>query len=117
MRPVSPSSRRAGRERPVGWCWAWGGWGHRRGSVRVYQDDRCRGRAGLFRCKELFGTWMRCRPAERARARVVGLDALRNRLDQGPLAFQLDPSANNRRKLQLLLTLLHSPELAVLYRG
>ena len=32
-------------------------------------------------------------------------------------AFQLDPSANNRRKLQRLLTLLTSPEVAKLFRG
>jgi hypothetical protein len=52
----------------------------------------------------------------RERARVARLDALRNRLDRGRLAFQLDPSANNRRKLQRLLSLLNSPELAELYR-
>jgi hypothetical protein len=52
----------------------------------------------------------------RERARVARLDALRNRLDRGRLAFQLDPSPNNRRKLQRLLSLLNSPELAELYR-
>jgi hypothetical protein len=55
--------------------------------------------------------------ADRERARVARLDALRNRLDRGRLAFQLDPSANNRRKLQRLLSLLNSAELAELYRG
>jgi hypothetical protein len=54
--------------------------------------------------------------AARERARVARLDALRARLDRGRLAFQLDPSANNRRKLQRLLSLLNSPELAELYR-
>jgi len=75
----------------------------------------------------------RCRDADRAlkaenetarernraaeeRQRVARLDALRNRLDRGRLTFQLDPSANNRRKLQRLLSLLNSPELAELYR-
>jgi len=55
--------------------------------------------------------------AARERNRVAQLDALRNRLDRGRLAFQLDPSANNRRKLQRLLSLLNSPELVGLYRG
>jgi len=54
--------------------------------------------------------------AARERARVAQLDALRARLDRGRLAFQLDPSAGNRRKLQRLLTLLNSPEVAELYR-
>ena len=54
--------------------------------------------------------------AAKERQRVARLDALRNRLDRGRLAFQLDPSANNRRKLQRLLSLLNSPELAELYR-
>ena len=49
--------------------------------------------------------------AETAREsnRVARLDALRNRLDRGRLAFQLDPFANNRRTLQPLLSLLNSP--------
>jgi hypothetical protein len=55
--------------------------------------------------------------AAEERQRVAQLDALRARLDRGRLAFQLDPSANNRRKLQRLLSLLKSPELAGLYRG
>jgi hypothetical protein len=50
--------------------------------------------------------------AGRERARVARLDALRARLDRGRLAFQLDPSANNRRKLQRLLNQLNSSELA-----
>jgi hypothetical protein len=52
----------------------------------------------------------------RQRSRVARLDALRNRLDRGRLAFQLDPSAANRRKLQRLLSLLSSPEVAELFR-
>ena len=55
--------------------------------------------------------------AARERARVAQLDALRNRLDRGRLAFQLDPSASNRRTLQRLLNLLNSPGMAELYRG
>ena len=55
--------------------------------------------------------------ATRERARVARLDALQNRFNRGRLAFQLDPSANNRRKLQRLLSLLNSPELVGLYRG
>ena len=55
--------------------------------------------------------------ADRERNRVAQLDALRNRLDRGRLAFQLDPSANNRRKLQRLLNLLNSPEMAEIFRG
>jgi hypothetical protein len=54
--------------------------------------------------------------AARERARVAEVDALRARLDRGRLAFQLDPSAANRRKLQRLLSLLSSPEMAVLLR-
>jgi len=53
--------------------------------------------------------------AARERARVAQLDALRARLDRGRLAFQLDPSAANRRKLQRLLSLLNSPEMADLF--
>jgi hypothetical protein len=53
----------------------------------------------------------------RQRARVARLDALRARLDRGRLAFQLDPSAGNRRALQRLLSLLNSPEMSELYRG
>ena len=56
------------------------------------------------------------RDTARERARVAQLDALRARLDRGRLAFQLDPSPNNRRKLQRLLSLLNTPELARLYR-
>ncbi len=52
----------------------------------------------------------------RERARVTEVDALRNRLDRGRLAFQLDPSAGNRRKLQRLLSLLNSPEMVDLFR-
>ena len=55
--------------------------------------------------------------AARERSRIAELDALRNRLDRGRLAFQLDPSANNRRKLQRLLSLISSPGMAELYRG
>ncbi len=55
--------------------------------------------------------------AARERARVAEVDALRNRLDRGRLAFQLDPSASNRRTLQRLLSLLNSPVMAELYRG
>jgi hypothetical protein len=64
-------------------------------------------------------------PAERApealetareRDRVARLDALRARLDRGRFAFQLDPSANNCRKLQRLLSLLNRPEMSELYR-
>ena len=55
--------------------------------------------------------------AARERARVAQLDALRNRLDRGRLAFQLDSSASNRRTLQRLLNLLNSPGMAELYRG
>ena len=55
--------------------------------------------------------------AARERARVAQLDALRNRLDRGRLAFQLDPSASIRRTLQRLLNLLNSPGMAELYRG
>jgi hypothetical protein len=54
--------------------------------------------------------------AARERARVAEVDALRNRLDRGRLAFQLDPSAANRRKLQRLLSLLNSSEVAELFR-
>ena len=52
-----------------------------------------------------------------ARSRVARLDALRARLDRGRLAFQLDPSAGNRRQLQRLLNLLNSPEMADIFRG
>jgi hypothetical protein len=55
--------------------------------------------------------------ADRERNRVARLDALRNRLDRGRLAFQLDPSASNRRTLQRLLNLLNSPGMAELYLG
>ena len=55
--------------------------------------------------------------AARERARVAQVDALRNRLDRGRLAFQLDPSANNRRTLQRLLSLLNSPDVAQFFRG
>jgi hypothetical protein len=55
--------------------------------------------------------------AARERARVAEVDALRNRLDRGRLAFQLDPSPANRRKLQRLLSLLNSPEMAELFRN
>ncbi len=55
--------------------------------------------------------------AAEERQRVAQLDALRARLDRGRLAFQLDPSANNRRRLQRLLSLLNSPEVAALYRS
>jgi len=55
--------------------------------------------------------------AAEERQRVARLDALRNGLDQSRLAFQLDPSAGNRRELQRLLSLLNSPEMAELYRG
>ena len=55
--------------------------------------------------------------AARERARVARLDALRNRLDRCRIAFQLDPSANNRRKLQRLLSLLNSPGMAEIFRG
>jgi len=54
--------------------------------------------------------------AARERNRVARLDALRARLDRGRLAFQLDPSAGSHRKLQRLLSLLNSPEMAELYR-
>jgi hypothetical protein len=57
--------------------------------------------------------WRRDPAAEQ---RVAEVDALRARLDRGRLAFQLDPSAANRRKLQRLLSLLSSPEMAVLLR-
>ena len=49
--------------------------------------------------------------AAEERQRVARLDALRARLDRGRLAFQLDPSGNNRGKLQRLLNLLNSPEM------
>ena len=55
--------------------------------------------------------------SDRERNRVARLDALRNRLDRGRLAFQLDPSPINRRRLQRLLNLLNSPAMAELYRG
>ena len=55
--------------------------------------------------------------AARERARVARVDRIRNRLDRGRLAFQLDPSANNRRNLQRLLSLLNSPAVAQLFRG
>jgi hypothetical protein len=55
--------------------------------------------------------------AAEERQRVAQVDALRARLDRGRLAFQLDPSANNRRTLQRLLSLLNSPEVARLFRG
>jgi hypothetical protein len=44
------------------------------------------------------------------------LGALLARLDVVRLAFQFDPSANNRRKLQRLLSLLSSSEMSELYR-
>jgi hypothetical protein len=55
--------------------------------------------------------------AARERARLAEVDSLRNRLDRVRLAFQLDPSTGNRRKLQRLLNLLNSPEMADLFRG
>jgi hypothetical protein len=54
--------------------------------------------------------------AAEERQRNSRLDRIRARLDRGRLAFELDPSPNNRRKLQRLLNLLNSPELADLYR-
>jgi len=50
------------------------------------------------------------------RDRVARLGALLARLDVVRLAFQFDPSANNRRKLQRLLSLLSSSEMSELYR-
>ena len=38
------------------------------------------------------------------------LDRIRNRLDRGRLAFDLDPSPTHRRELQRLLKLLASPQ-------
>jgi hypothetical protein len=55
--------------------------------------------------------------ADRERNRVARLDALRNGLDQSRIAFQLDPSASNRRELQRLLSLLNSAEMAELFRS
>jgi hypothetical protein len=54
--------------------------------------------------------------AAEERQRVARLDRIRNRLDRGRLAFQLDPSARHRQALQRLLTLLRSPAMAQLFR-
>ena len=42
----------------------------------------------------------------RQAARLARLDRIRNRLDRGRLAFDLDPSPSHRRELQRLLKLL-----------
>jgi hypothetical protein len=52
--------------------------------------------------------------AARERARLARLDRIRNRLDRSRLAFELDPSADHRRQLQRLLTLLGSPQMVAL---
>ena len=43
-------------------------------------------------------------------ARHARLDRIRNRLDRGRLAFDLDPSSAHRRQLERLLKLLSSPQ-------
>ena len=50
----------------------------------------------------------------RETTRLARLDRIRNRPDRGRLAFELDPSADHRRQLQRLLTLLGRPQMAEL---
>ncbi|MFW6732760.1 MAG: hypothetical protein ACODUE_13675 [Synechococcus sp.] len=50
------------------------------------------------------------RDLARQAARHARLDRIRNRLDRGRLAFNLDPSPTHRRELQRLLKLLASPQ-------
>jgi len=51
----------------------------------------------------------RTRLARRAE-RLARLGRIRNRLDRGRLAFDLDPAPTHRRELQRLLKLIASPE-------
>jgi hypothetical protein len=50
------------------------------------------------------------RDLARRAGRLARLDRIRNRLDRGRLAFDLDPSPTHRRELQRLLKLLASPQ-------
>jgi len=50
------------------------------------------------------------RDLARQAARHARLDRIRNRLDRGRLAFDLDPSPTHRLQLQRLLKLLASPQ-------